>query len=93
MMHRLRNTLNAKTLSHRGYFTGDFNATTIEPGIYSVSTMLDNAPDQSKLSQWYTFIQFEPYRTQLCISYRGMAARAYIGNPEAWDPWVYYDHS
>ena len=55
--------------------------------------MLDNAPDQNKLSQWYTFIQFEPYRTQLCISYRGMAARAYIGNPEAWDPWVYYDHS
>lgn len=89
----LTSSINSGSLLFRGRFTGNFNDTSIQPGIYEIygADSVQNIPKvngQAFSLGLFTFIQFPTvYKTQLVCG-RGILVRSYQGSPAAWIEWI-----
>lgn len=78
---------NSNCLMHMQDFSGDFNSTTIPPGIYRIRTKDTYSHGPKSSPQYATFIQFFNYNIQYIIDGRTISMRKYVGSPAAWEPW------
>lgn len=78
---------NSNCLMHMQDFSGDFNSTTIPPGIYRIRTKDTYSHGPKSSPQYATFIQFFNYNIQYIIDGRTISMRKYVGSPAVWEPW------